>query len=159
MKRMTRVSRGEFNVYCGFCAAGAALLFPSIKLGLGDKGELGPGFLPFAAALCLLVTGGLLIVWALIRKGKADPSTDPDPIGRKGWLRSGGILLSFTLWPLLVGIVGYLISTFLVSLGITKTVGYRGWGQPILLSVLLTFFLWLIFGVFFDLDLPSRFSL
>jgi hypothetical protein len=54
--------------------------------------------------------------------------------------------------------VGYLIATFLVSFGITKTVGYKGWRQPIILSVLLTFCLWLIFGVFFDLDLPSGFS-
>lgn len=158
MEKMKRISRGEFVVYCGFCAAAAALLFPSIKLGLGDKGELGPGFLPFAAAFCVLVTGGLLVVSALIKKGKANPSTEPDPIGRKGWLRSGGILLSLAVWPLSAGMVGYLMSTFLVSLGITKTVGYKGWGQPIILSVLLTFCLWLIFGVFFDLDLPSGFS-
>lgn len=155
---MKRVLWGEFIVYCGFCAAAAALLFPSIKLGLGEKGELGPGFLPFAATLCVLVTGGLLAVSTFIKRGKANPSAELDRIDRKGWLRSGGILFSFALWPLLVGIVGYLISTFLVSLCMTKTVGYQGWRQPIILSALVTFCLWLIFGVLFDLDLPSGFS-
>ncbi len=32
--------------------------------------------------------------------------------------------------------IGYILSTFLVSLGIAKAVGYKGWRGPIILSVI-----------------------
>ena len=158
MERIKGFSRAEFIIYCVFCAAGAAILVPSLKLGLGAKGELGSGLLPFAAGLCVLVTSALLAVLTLIKNGKADPSEELENIDRKGWLRSGGILVNFAVWPLLVGIIGYILSTLLISLGLAKAVGYQGWKGPIILSISITFCIWLIFGFMFQLDLPAGFS-
>ena len=102
----------ELITYGVFCSLAAVILFPSLKLGLGGKGDLGPGLLPFAAGLCVLGTGITLALSALIKREKIDPSAEPEKIDRKGWLRSGGILVNFAVWPLLVGIIGYILSTF-----------------------------------------------
>jgi hypothetical protein len=158
VEKIKGFSRAEFIIYCVFCAAGAGILFPSLKLGLGAKGELGPGLLPFTAALCVLVTGAVLAVLTLIKSGKIDTSEEVEVIERKGWIRVGELLFAFAVWPLLVGIIGYLLSTFLVSLGIAKAVGYQGWRGPIILSISITFCIWLIFGFMFQLDLPAGFS-
>jgi hypothetical protein len=158
VEKMKGFLRTEFIIYSVFCAAGAAILVPSLKLGLGGKGELGPGLLPFAAGLCVLVTGAVLAVLTLIKSGKADPSEELEIIDRKGWIRIGELLFTFTVWPLLAGLIGYILSTFLVSLGIAKAVGYPGWRGPIILSISIIFCIWLIFGFMFQLDLPAGFS-
>ncbi len=76
MEKIKGFPRAEFIIYCVFCAAGAAILVPSLKLGLGEKGELGPGFLPFAAGLCVLVTSAVLAVLTLIKSEKTNPSAE-----------------------------------------------------------------------------------
>jgi hypothetical protein len=158
VEKIKRFSRAEFIVYCVFGAAGAAILVPSLKLGLGAKGELGPGLLPFAAGLCVLVTGAALAVLTLIKSRKADPAEELETIDRKGWIGVGELLFAFALWPMLTGMIGYILSTFLVSLGIARAVGYQGWRGPIILSISITFCIWLIFGFVFQLDLPAGFS-
>lgn len=155
---MKDFSKAEIILYGVFCATASVILVPSMKLGLGDKGELGPGFLPFVAGLCVLVTGAVLAIITLIKKKKDNPLAEAEKIERKGWLRFAGILFNFIVWPLLVGMIGYIITTFLVSLGIAKAIGYKGWGGPIVLSVSIAFCIWLIFGFMFHLDLPAGFS-
>jgi hypothetical protein len=150
--------RADFVIYCFSCVVGAGILVPSLKLGLGAKGELGPGLLPFAAGLCVLVTGAILAVLTLIKREKAAPSEEVEVIDRKGWIGVGELLLAFAVWPLLAGMIGYILSTFLVSLGIAKAVGYQGWRGPLILSISITFCIWLIFGFLFQLDLPAGFS-
>lgn len=129
-----------------------------MKLGIGGKGELGPGLLPFVAGLFVLVTGCVLGILTLARREQTGPSAEQKKIDRKGWIRVCEILFSFAVWPLLVGFIGYIISTFLVSLGMAKAVGYKGWLRPIILSVSISLCIWLIFGFMFQLDLPVGFS-
>jgi putative tricarboxylic transport membrane protein len=157
-KKMKIFSRLEFIVYCVFCAAAAAIIVPSVRLGLGGKEELGPGLLPFLASLCVLATGAVLAILTLLRREKVNPSAELEKIDRKGWIRVGEILFSFAVWPLLVGVIGYIISTFLVSLGMAKAIGYKGWLRPIILSISITFCIWFLFGFMFHLDLPAGFS-
>jgi hypothetical protein len=158
VEKIKRFSKAEFIIYCVFCAVGATILIPSLKLGLGAKGELGPGLLPFAAGLCVLMTAAVLAGLTLIKSGKVDPSEELEAIDRKGWIGVGELLFAFAVWPLLAGMIGYILSTFLVSLGIAKAVGYQGWRSPIILSISITFCIWLIFGFMFQLDLPAGFS-
>jgi len=155
---MGNFSKAEFIVYWVFCAIAAAILVPSIKLGIGGKRELGPGFLPFLASLCILVTGVVLAILTLMRGKKVNLSPETERIDRKGWIRVCEILFSFAVWPLLVGVVGYIISTFFVSLGMAKAIGYKGWLHPVILSVSITLSIWFIFGFMFHLDLPIGLS-
>jgi hypothetical protein len=158
MKKPKTRPTAELIVYGILSAFAAVMLFPSLNLGLGEKGNLGPGLLPFAASLCMLVTGPILGLSNLKKKGIVYPSMENETIGRKGWTRAAGILFIFAVWPLSVEFVGYILATLLVSFGLAKAAGYQDWKQPIILSVLITFFIWLIFGVLFHMDLPSGFS-
>jgi hypothetical protein len=155
---MKNLSQAELVTYGILCAFAAVVIVPSWKLGLGEKGELGPGFLPFVASLCVLVAGAVLVIFKLIKKQRDDHPAETEKIESKGWLRVFGIMINFTLWPLLVGWIGYILTTFIVSLGIAKSIGYQGWRGPIILSVLIAFSIWLIFGFLFQLDLPAGFS-
>lgn len=155
---MKDFSKAELFIYGVLAAFAAAVLAPSWKLGFGEKGELGPGFLPFVASLCILVTSAVLIVINLFKKSKGGPPADKGKIESREWLRGLGIMINFALWPMLVVWIGYILTTFLVSLGIAKSIGYAGWKRPVLLSVSTAFGLWLIFGFLFHLDLPAGFS-
>ncbi|MEW6184604.1 MAG: tripartite tricarboxylate transporter TctB family protein [Thermodesulfobacteriota bacterium] len=158
MKKIKARIKPDLIVYGILTAFAAVMLFPSLDLGLGEKGNLGPGLLPFIASICILVTGSTLGISSLLKKARAGPSPENDVLGRKEWLQAAGILFIFSLWPLLVGFAGYIWPTLLVSFGLAKAVGYKSWKQPVIFSVLITAFIWLIFGVLFHLDLPSGFS-
>ncbi len=155
---MKNFSRAELVIYGVLGACAAAVLAPSWKLGFGEKGELGPGFLPFVAGLCIMVTSAVLIVFNLLKKSKDSPPAEKEKVESKEWLRVLGMMINFALWPILVVWIGYILTTFLVSLGIAKSIGYEGWKRPVLLSLSTAFGLWLIFGFLFHLDLPAGFS-
>ena len=148
----------ELVIYGIFCALSATAIIPSLKYGLGSIGELGPGLLPFATSLCALVLGLVLFFTTLARKSKSAPQADMGRIDRGGWVRVGGILASLAVWPLLVNMIGYIISTFVVSLGMGKTIGYEGWLKPIILSACVAGSIWFVFGFMFSVDLPAGLS-
>ena len=147
--------KSEIAVYCAFCVVSAIALVTSLKYGLGNIGELGPGLLPFATTLCVFVFGIILIFTTLSRRKEEKPAARVEKVNRVGWIRVGGILLSLAVWPMLVNLIGYIISTFIVSLGMGKTIGYKGWLNPLLLSAGVAFTIWFIFGFMFNVDLPA----
>jgi putative tricarboxylic transport membrane protein len=148
----------ELTVYGIFCVVSTVALFSSWKLGLGGIGELGPGLLPFVANLCILLLGLLLILFTIRRRGQAvRPSTTPS-MGYRGWGRVFAVLLSLAIWPFLVNTIGYILASFLVSLGTAKAIGYKGWIRPMILGACISLFIWFIFGFLFAVDLPAGFS-
>ncbi len=148
----------ELAVYGIFCSVSGVALFFSWRLGLGGIGELGSGLLPFVANLCILVVGILLILVTILRKGRGCQSILLERLDKRGWVRVTSVLLSLAIWPLLVNVIGYILSDFLVSLGMAKAIGYKGWIRPMILSVGLSLFIWFIFGFMFAVDLPAGLS-
>lgn len=155
MKKLFNLER---IVYFAFCAVALAALFPSVKLSLGGIRELGPGLLPFVINLCMLAFGILLILFSLVRRKKAPPKANVEKMDRLGWIRVSGILLSLAVWPVLVNMIGYILATFLVSLGMSKTIGYEGWVKPTILGVCVASSIWFVFGFMFNTDLPAGLS-
>ena len=148
----------ELVIYCIFCIVSATAIIPSLKYGLGGIGELGPGLLPFLTCFCALGLGIVLFFTTLARRSTSTPEAQMGKIDHLGWMRVGGILVSLALWPLLVNKIGYIISTFVVSLGMGKTIGYKGWLKPAILSICLAGSIWFVFGFIFNVDLPAGFS-
>jgi hypothetical protein len=114
--------------------------------------------LPFVANLCVFLLGLLLILMTIRRGGQAAQPSATQSIGYRGWGRVFAVLLSLAVWPLLVNVIGYILSSFLVSLGTAKAIGYKGWIQSILLSAGISLSIWFIFGFMFSVDLPAGFS-
>jgi putative tricarboxylic transport membrane protein len=148
----------ELTVYVIFCSVSGVALFFSWRLGLGGIGELGSGLLPFVANLCILVVGILLILVTILRRGRGGQSILLERLDTRGWVRVASVLLSLAIWPLLVNVIGYILSDFLVSLGMAKAIGYKGWIRPMILSAGLSLFIWFIFGFMFAIDLPAGLS-
>lgn len=148
----------EITIYGIFCSVSGVALYFSWRLGLGGVGELGPGLLPFVANLCIFVIGVLLIIITILRGGQGDESVPSEKVDSRGWVRVAMVLSSLAIWPLLANVIGYILSSFLVSLGTAKGIGYKGWIRPMILCAGISFFIWLIFGFMFDVDLPAGFS-
>jgi hypothetical protein len=148
--------KAEFITYCIFVAVFAAAMIGSLDLGLVGFSDLGPGGLPFAASCCILGTSIGLIGKTFLQRKKTTAG-DLHKAGWTGWIRVGTIVLYLALWPLLVSVVGYVISTWLALLGMAKSIGFKGWVQPILLSTFVALAIWFLFGFMFEIDLPSWF--
>jgi len=148
----------DLYIYCFFILIALVMIKPSLELGLGEIGELGPGLLPFVALLCVLSMSAVLAVLSLVRGSPAISSETGEKMGLSAWIRVGEILISLVVWPLLVGVIGYILATFLVCLGMSKAIGYEGWLRPVILSASVAFSIWFIFGYMFYVDLPAGFS-
>lgn len=155
---MKNLYRLELTVYGIFCSISGIALFYSWKLGLGGLGELGPGLLPFVANLCVFVLGLLLILFTVLQRGQAAQAAATRSMGYRAWGRVFAVLFSLAVWPLLVNVIGYILSNFLVSLGTAKAIGYKGWIRPMILGACISLFIWFIFGFMFAVDLPAGFS-
>lgn len=148
----------ELTIYSIFCSVSGVALFFSLRLGLGGLGELGPGLLPFVANLCIFVAGVFLILATISRRGQAGQSVSSEKVDSRGWVRVAMVLSSLVIWPILVNVIGYILSDFLVSLGMAKAIGYKGWIRPVTLGAGISLFIWFIFGFMFAVDLPAGFS-
>jgi len=148
----------DFFIYLFFGLFALTMLKPSLNLGLGEIGEVGPGFLPFLALLCVLSMSAVLAILNLLPRRRPVPSAPLEKIDSKAYIRMGEILLSLAIWPLLVGIIGFILATFIVGVGMSKAIGYEGWMRPMILSGSLAFSIWFIFGFLFYVDLPAWFS-
>ncbi len=145
--------RGEAGLTFGLAAFGLLLMILSYRLGLGSMKEPGPGFLPFFIGFLMMIFGSLLLgrlVTAKTKKEAGGLAFD----GRSGIKRFTGMIVFFCLWLILMPWLGFIIVTFLVSLGFAKMMGLENWLKPLLISCGTTLFIYLIFDVWFYIDLP-----
>jgi len=153
-----KASKIDLSIYFFFIIVALVMMKPALDLGLGEIGELGPGLLPFVALLCVFFMSAALAILSLVHRQPPISSETVGKMGLSAWIRVGEILLSLVVWPLLVGVIGYILATFIVCLGMSKAIGYQGWLRPILLSGSVAFSIWFIFGFMFYVDLPAGFS-
>ncbi|MEW6267182.1 MAG: tripartite tricarboxylate transporter TctB family protein [Thermodesulfobacteriota bacterium] len=157
--KMRGSSRGELAVYGAAGLVALSIIRPSLEMGLGGGRELGPGLMPFLAALVVLATGGALVVLTFVRNKPVPFRADGEEPGLRKWLRVLLILGGLAGWPLLASGIGYVIPTFLVSLCTAKATGYPGWRGPLVLSAGVALGIWVLFSQVFSTDLPGGFFL
>lgn len=150
--------KSDFFLYCLFGLFALVMIKPSLDLGLGEIGEVGPGLLPFIALACVLSLSMVLVLLTLIRRPRPASLPPVEKMDSRTILRVVEILASLVVWPLLVGVIGYVLATFLVCLGMAKAIGYRGWVGPVVLSAAFAISVWFIFGFMFYVDLPAGIS-
>ena len=115
----------------------------SVKMGIGKLSEPGPGLMPFVGGILLgiLSLADLLLRNASRLKG--------DEIGFKGvrWSRLFLIMITLFAFTLLLPILGYLITTFLVMLFLYKCIEPQKWWVALSSAFLSTIFTYLLFAV------------
>jgi sterol desaturase/sphingolipid hydroxylase (fatty acid hydroxylase superfamily) len=128
---------------------GLGIVITAVYYGFGSAREPGPGFFPCFAGL-LIIAFGLILLFADRRGNKGQKLFDT----KEGMFRFWLTVTSFVLWLLLLNSLGFLITTFLVTVGNAKIFQMEGWVKPALLALGTTFFIFLIFDIWFYTDLP-----
>jgi putative tricarboxylic transport membrane protein len=112
-------------------------------MGIGKLNEPGPGLMPFGAGILL----GILSLADLLLRNASGP--EGDEIGFKGvrWSRLFLIIITLFAFTLLLPILGYLITTFLVMLFLYKCIEPQKWWVALSGAFLSTIFTYLLFAV------------
>jgi hypothetical protein len=112
-------------------------------MGIGKLNEPGPGLMPFGGGILL---GILSLADLLLRNASG---LKGDEIGFKGvrWGRLFLIIITLFAFILLLPILGYLITTFLVMLFLYKCIEPQKWWVAFSGAFLSTIFTYLLFAV------------
>jgi putative tricarboxylic transport membrane protein len=130
----------------------AVAIFSATRLGFGSKSEIGSGFFPFIIGV-VLVAAGLISGISSVRR--RDNMTGGElQLAQNSVRRVVYTVIAYIAWLLLTPFLGYVPATFPVSIALAKTMGLERWVWPIVLSLAITLSLYLLFDVFFYVDLP-----
>ena len=134
-----------------FALLGGTVILMSVRLGFGSPEEPGSGFFPFFVGLFILLTASFLWVRSAWAKSRKAPSPE---LFANGGKRFWGMVVTFLAWIVLAPWLGYIIVTFLSSLAFSKILGEKGWGRSLALAAGITALVYLLFDLWFYLDLP-----
>jgi putative tricarboxylic transport membrane protein len=130
---------------------GVVFLVYNMNYPLGQWANPGPGVFP-------LMVGGVwvvLAVWHLVsvlRKHKA-PAREILPED-KGKTKAPFMIVALVFYLLVVKGVGFFITTFLFVIICSRLAGAKEWGRPVALSVGVTLFCYVLFGMWLKLSFP-----
>lgn len=141
--------RGAFMFPLLLVAAGGSTVGECIGYGIGSILKPGAGFWPFLMGGLLVACGAVLLV-----KAKRERSSGSERLSRGDYRDVGAITVTFLIWGVVGEHLGWLFSTFLLALTITKIFGFEGILKPVCQSALITAACYVLFGVVFTIDLP-----
>jgi hypothetical protein len=112
-------------------------------MGIGKLNEPGPGLMSFGTGILL----GILSLADLLLRNTS--GLEGDEVGFKGvrWGRLFLIIITLFAFTLLLPILGYLITTFLVMLFLYKCIEPQKWWVALFGALLSTILTYLLFGV------------
>lgn len=127
---------------------GMVIIAMSVQLGLGSMREPGPGFFPFFIGVLILVFG-----IPAVKKAGQDGGHEAalDAAGKRRFL---AMFAAFCAWLIFMPWLGFVLVTFLASLAFARIMGLSGWLRPLALSLGIAAFIYLLFEVWFYVDLP-----
>ena len=131
------------------------ICYLSLKIGIGKFGAPGPGFFPFWASVMM---GAFALVHLANVITKRSDTRPADSSAEPKWKKTLLVIVSLLLYPLLLPILGYLITTFVLIgflflfLGEAK----RTW-LKVLGAVFVTLGSYFLFYVLLDVRLPRGF--
>jgi putative tricarboxylic transport membrane protein len=118
-----------------------------------EGGQIGPGFMPFAAGTLLVVFGAMVGVEALLR-----PSHDgrEESGGEEGSRQTVGLIFALTLGAiLLIPLLGFLVSFGLLVFALVSFVEREGLLLGAGMGAAAAVFAWLVFALFLQIPLPA----
>jgi len=136
-------------------------LINSSQLEMGDLSRPGPGMFPVVLGIVGVVIACFLIAgtYLQLQKGKeAPPEGELPPPGKEGRQAFTRIVAFIVALAGLVGFyefLGAVICFFIVTVILSKIAGMGGWGRPVLLGLCTSAGIYVLFGLWFKLPLPS----
>jgi hypothetical protein len=141
----------ESEVIGGLFWLGVGIFFAcaGLNLKMGSLHNPGPGFLPIIISLILIFFGLVSLAKGLIRPEK--------PVEEILWIRPLFTIASVFFYGLLLGFIGFLLSTFIlmfILFGLLMT-GKRKWLRVLFYSTVIALAAWLVFSVALKVPFPS----
>jgi putative tricarboxylic transport membrane protein len=129
---------------------GVVTAWSSMQLAMGSFKRPGPGFLPFGLA-CILIVLAVALIASRWKKGSGRIPFWPE----RTWLRPLLGSLAFALYALLIGLIGFLLTTFVFMILWMWVIEGISWRQIATVSTGVTLVLYLIFSYFLEVPLPG----
>jgi len=128
-------------------ALGLYICIVSMMLGFGTMQEPQAGFFPFLG-------GSLIILSNVIVMIKRPQEGGVIFQNRTGIGIFFGVTVIYLFWLLAISYLGYVVVTFITSFALSKLMKLEGWIKPLILSLAIAFFIYLMFDYWLYLDFP-----
>lgn len=116
---------------------------------------VGDHTLPAILGLLLLVLGGSLLLQSYRPGNREEAGEKPPPYGKN----VACCLLVLFIYGLVIDILGYVLSTWLVSLILFRVIGAYRWRTALFQAVILTGSLYVVFVLWLQIMFPTGFFL
>lgn len=123
-------------------ALGAYAAFKGYGYGLGSLSQPGAGFFPFWSAVLLLGCAMAIALRALVRLGSGLQAAYPNLGSWKVWT----CVAALVVYAILVPLLGFGISTFLVLVGLMRLDPKTSWRASLAISACSAAAFWLLFA-------------
>lgn len=123
------------------------ILIGSVQLGFGTMKEPDAGFFPFLGGLVILISNATV----LFQKVRENERIFKEKPGVKIFL---SIIFIFVFWIVVMPSLGYVIVSFVAAFSLFKLMKLEGWIKPLILSVAIALFIYLLFDYWLYIDLP-----
>jgi len=131
------------------------VLYQSTTLEMFHRNAPGLGFFPFWLSLFALLASVVIVVNAFRRPLSQDrPVPWPKGIGLR---RIGLTFVAFVIYAYLITVVGFILSTAVYVLAMSRMLGSKRWVSSVAVSALTAVGLFLVFRVWLKADLPTGF--
>lgn len=134
-------------------ALGSGIALEAVHLGLGEWTLPGIGFMPFWVGVLLGSSGFILTLFATLKGKERDDKT----WAGENWKNILLPLIALFIYVGLMRPLGFLLSTFLLIFFLFKMTAPKKWLSPLMTSVVVLFFSYLIFFVWLKVPLPKGF--
>jgi putative tricarboxylic transport membrane protein len=140
--------RTERLVYLAIAAMSIVVIVLSVSYNLGSIRKPGPGLYPFAVGLLILPLD-LLVFISSLKRPQEDRSLD-----KRGIVTVLSFVCACVFWIVAMPYAGYPIVTFISTFILSKVMKLEGWVKPLILSVGVAIFIYLLFDYWLYIDLP-----
>lgn len=121
----------------------------------GMETELGSMFLPRLIAVFIILFSGTLGAQALVKLRKGGPLDDAEHIDTTGFIGVGFYFSIFIFYWLIVPHVGFLVATPFIVVAVSYLLGGRRWIPMIVISILISFFIYYGCSQYLRVFLPT----
>lgn len=140
---------GEVIVTALFALFALGGIYLSLRLPLGTPLEPMPGFVPLVTCIFLLCVS---LVQLVVSVFNADRQFDK--VGEE-WKRSAYVIAGLIAYSLALDHAGYIIATAALSLLIMRILEPKSWLEPVIVSLGITVFSYVLFDRVLNVNLPE----
>lgn len=148
---------GELIVALALTGVGLAMVLDTRTIRVtATANAVGPRFFPYVVGGAAALVGILLAI-AVLRGDRAEPEggEDIDLTQATDWKTLAALAGTFVVYLLILGPVGYLVSTMFLFGATAWTLGARQWRSLVLATVLAPFVTYMVFTRLLGIFLPN----